>query len=105
MTREAIADVLEVFFRAGVDTLYGVRPDAPHLEHAIHDAEDRTGRGCIKISIPTLDVGDTPAAADANARELDATADIGVLICMPHQATTDALLDRTTRTIRRMDST
>jgi hypothetical protein len=34
---------------------------------------------------------------------LDESASIGTRVCMPHQQTTDALLDRTTRTIRRMD--
>jgi len=40
---------------------------------------------------------------DANVRLLDACADTGCAVCLPHQCTTDALLDRTTRKIRGMD--
>jgi len=52
MTRQAIADVLEVFFNAGVDTVYGAYPDVPRLTATVKDAEDRTGRGCIKMGTP-----------------------------------------------------
>ena len=102
-TRERLADILEVFLRAGVDTMLGGRPDAVHLEEAVKDAEDRTGVECIKIGTPTLNLADTPEAEDENRRTLDDFANSGVRICMPHQASTDALVDRVTRTIRRMD--
>jgi len=103
MTRPRIAEILEVFFRAGVDTIMGVRPEATQLEDAIRDAEQRTGRGCIRIGTPTLELDGSPAAADANARLLDGFAAIGSRVCMPHQCSTDALLDRRTRTIREID--
>ena len=103
MSRERIADVLEVFFAAGVDTMIGPRPEATHLEEAIAEAENRTGRGCIKITTPHLDLAETSEAMDANARTFDRCAAAGCKVCMPHQGTTDALVDRTTRTIRRMD--
>ena len=102
-SRETLADLLEVFFAAGIDCVYGARPDATHLEEAIRDAEDRTGRGCIKLSIPTLDTAGTHEADDANARTLDAYAAIGTRICMPHQNTTDVLIDRRERTLGGLD--
>ena len=102
-TRKEIAAVLEVFFRAGADTVYGVRPESPHLEEAIADARERTGSTCVKIGTPSLNLAETPQARDENLRTLDAYARIGCAVCMPHQSTTDALLDRTTRRIRRMD--
>jgi hypothetical protein len=102
-TRETLADILEVFFAAGIDCVYGTRPEATPLEGAIRDAEDRTGRECIRLSIPTLDTAGTPEAHDANARTLDEYAAIGTRICMPHQCTTDAMLDRRDRTIRGLD--
>jgi hypothetical protein len=100
--RREMADIMEVFLNAGVDALLGVRPD-PVLADAIRDAEDRTGRKVISITTPHLDVSGSPGAESANARTLDAARATGAAICMPHQATTDALLDRTTRTIRGMD--
>lgn len=103
MTAPRIADVLEVFLRAGVDTTMGMRPTEPQFVEACKMAEDRTGRRLICIGTPHLNLEPTPAAADENARILDAHAALGCQILMPHQGVTDALVDRTSRTIRRMD--
>jgi hypothetical protein len=102
-TRLEIASVLETFFRAGVDTIYGVRPESVHLEEAVKDAEDRTGVRCIKMGTPHFKLDGSTASMDHNARVLDGFAKIGCSVCLPHQATTDALLDRTVRRIRDMD--
>lgn len=102
MTPNRIADVLEVFLRAGVDTAIGLIQRPAFLD-AVKDAEDRTGRKCIIISTPHLNVADGQAAADENGRTLDEQVRYGASICMPHANSTDALLDRTTRTIRKMD--
>ena len=102
MTAERIATIIEVFLNAGVDGMVGTRP-GEKLMKAIAMAEDRTGRRCITLALPTLSVADGPEAAGENARILDAQAATGATFCLPHQQTTDALLDRTTRTIRRMD--
>ena len=112
MTRQRIADVLEVFFEAGVDCIYGVREQAGHLEEAVKDAEDRTGRKCIRMGTPSLKLegialgaGAASANAEAeaeNERILDSFARIGCQVCLPHTSTTDVLLDRSSRTIRGM---
>jgi hypothetical protein len=102
-TREHIAGVLKVYLEAGVDTMLGARPEAPHLLAAIKDAENSVGRKMTLLSTPTLDVSGSIAAADKNARTLDAHAAIGVKICMPHQQTTDALVDRRSHKIVGMD--
>ncbi len=109
-TRRQIADVLEVFFQAGIDCIYGVREKAGHLEEAVKDAEDRTGRMCIRMGTPTLKLegiapgGGTPdaKAEGENERILDSFAEIGCQVCLPHQCTTDALTDRSSATIRGM---
>jgi len=102
-SRERLADILEVFLAAGCNAVYGGNPDATELENAIRDAEDRTGRECIRICIPSLNTADGQEARDENLRTLDAFAGIGTQILMPHQCTTDAYVDRRTRTIREMD--
>lgn len=104
MTRERIADVLEVFLDAGIDAIFGARPESPHLTEAIKDAEDRTGRGMIKMGTPHFDLSDTPEATDHNERVLDAFAENGCNVCLPHQCTTDALTDKRARIIRDMDT-
>jgi hypothetical protein len=103
---EAIADIIEVFLRAGVDTIM-----CPHtrtcLPEAIAMAEQRAGRGAIIISTPGFQVTpQTPDVGfdrDAACRVLDAEKEKGVRVCLPHTSTTDMMVDRCTRTLRRMD--
>ncbi|MBN1285615.1 MAG: hypothetical protein JXB47_09470 [Anaerolineae bacterium] len=106
MDRSAIADVIEVFFRAGVDTIMG--PSwVPLLREAIAEAEDRTGTSAIVVATPMFPVSpQTPVDGfdpDEVKRVLDETATFKPAFCMPHQATTDAMVDRCTRSIRKMD--
>jgi len=103
-TRQRIADVLETFVRAGIDAVYGVVDEWPKLLEAIADAQDRTGTKITTIAVPTLRTGETQADADENARILDSHAATGATFCLPHQATTDALVDRAGRRIRNMDA-
>ena len=101
--RKAMADILEVFFRRGVNAVLGGITNEP-LPDAIKDAEDRTGVKGVIISTPNFKVGpETPAKGldgDDLKRTLDEERRLGVSICMPHTCTTDMLLDRCTRTIR-----
>ena len=104
--REVIADVIEVFLRNGVDTIMGMIQHPP-LYDAIRDAEDRTGVECVIVSTPifetnrsVLDNGFDPGAVEA---VLDEEVARGARFCLPHQATTDALVDRCTHEIRRAD--
>lgn len=103
-TRERLADTLTVFMKAGIDTLYGIRPEPkPLLLAAIKDAEDATGRKCITITTPNFNLAPGLVSLDESARILDEHAKTGATFCLPHQATTDALCDRRSRTIRDMD--
>jgi hypothetical protein len=104
--RNKIADIIEVFFRNGIDTIMG-QVQHLNLKDGISEAEQRTGVKAIIISTPSLPVtAATPVEGfdvDAIAALLDKEAKLGAAICMPHQCTTDALCDRTSRTIRKMD--
>lgn len=53
--RKQMADILEVFFKAGVDTVIGLIDREP-LADAIKDAEDRTGIKAIIVSTPFFPV-------------------------------------------------
>jgi len=103
--RKTIADVLEVFFQAGVDTIMA-QMSTPVLQEAIQEAENRTGVGAIKVSTPLLPLSPETAAKgfdlDEVARMFDEEAGFGSRFVMPHQATTDAMVDRCTREIRHM---
>jgi len=104
--RKTIADIIEVFLRAGVDTLMGM-VNCPPLGEAIKDAEDRVGRKVIVVATPAFAVTPrTPVDGfdmDEAERILDDAAKLGTTVCMPHQATTDCMADRCTRTLRKMD--
>jgi len=105
--RKKIADILEVFFRSGVDTIMGQITVAP-LADAIKEAEDRTGVKCVIVSTPGLpsDAATLVNGFDTKevARILDEQVKLGCTICMPHQNTTDVMVDRCARKIRQMDT-
>jgi hypothetical protein len=104
---KAIADIIEVFLKAGVDTIM-----CPHTKtcmfEAIKEAEQRVGSKAIIISTPSFtttartpfDGFDVPEAE----RILDDLVAKGVSICMPHTSTTDVMVDKCTREIRKMDT-
>lgn len=102
MTSKRIADIVEVFMNAGVDTLMGVRSDTKLLQ-GIAEAEQRTGRKCITIATPSLPVNNIAENVCETERILDEHAGLGASICMPHQGTTDALINRRTKSIEGMD--
>jgi hypothetical protein len=105
--RGKIANILEIFFREGVDTIMG-QISCPPLADAIKDAEDRTGVGCKIISTPGFPVAPKTLETGFDRTEvahiLDQEKRLGALFCMPHQSTTDMLVDRCSRKIRCMDS-
>ncbi len=104
--RKEMADVIEVFLKAGVDTIMG-QISSPPLHEAIQEAQDRTGVKAIIVSTPGFPVkANTPEVGvdPAELEKIIATdKKLGATFCMPHQSTTDALLDRCSRKIRKMD--
>ena len=106
MDRKRVADVMEVFVRAGVDTVMGLI-QVPVLHEAVQEVQERTGRKMIVISTPILPF--TPETPEKGLdvgwieQTLDEQKSHGADFCFPHQATTDSLLDRCTRKIRHMD--
>jgi hypothetical protein len=104
--RTRIAEILAVFFAAGVDTVMGPFPHPPLLD-AVHDAEQRTGVKAVIVSTPSFPTGPRVPSEGFDLAEVDRVLDeqqaIGVRVCMPHQSTTDALIDRCTRTVRHAD--
>ena len=103
---DTVADIIEVFFRNGVDTIM-----CPHtktvIPDAIREAEQRTGVQAVIVSTPSFSTNPrTPFTGfDLGEAEriLDAEKAKGVTICMPHTSTTDVMVDKCTREIRQMD--
>lgn len=101
-TRERLTDMLTVFLKAGVDAILWM--PTPELMPAMKDAEQRAGRRMIQLMNPTFNL--VPGGEPENEPEavLDRCAANGCTICMPHQAVTDALLDRRAGVIRDLDT-
>jgi len=100
-TRERIADILSVFLENGIDAV--MSGPSQFFSEAIHDAEDRTGRGMTWIMTPSFNVlpGGPPEREPEVA--LDECVELGATLCMPHQCVTDALIDRMRKEIRDID--
>lgn len=103
--RKSIADIVEVFLKYGIDAILAMA-DIPALVEGFKEAEDRTGKRLIRISTPALPVGPETPAKGLDLGEVERILDkhkaVGADVLMPHQCTTDALLDRCTREIRHM---
>jgi hypothetical protein len=103
-TRERISEVILAFLQYGVDALVGPLHD--HLEYAIRDAEQRSGRGVIRVYTPSFDLtpGETAGPNSITAEQVfDQCASYGARFCFPHQCVTDALIDRRAGVIRDLD--
>ncbi len=102
---ETIAGIIELFLKAGVDTIM-----CPHtktcLPEAIKEAEQRTGVKAIIISTPSFPTNPRTAVDGFDVPEaeriLDEEVAKGVSICMPHTSTTDLMVDKCAREIRQM---
>lgn len=100
-TPEKMADILEVFVQAGVDSVMG--PLNPGLVEAVRLAEDRTGRAVQLILTPWFNILPGGPVEFEPERIIAACKQAGASICMPHQMVTDALMDRMFRKIRDID--
>ena len=102
MTVSKIADVIETFMIAGIDTLIGLI-EHPGMKEAITEAEQRTGRKVIVISTPGFNTGDSEQARGEAERVIENNARLGASFCLPHTSTTDPLVDSRIRKIRDME--
>jgi len=99
-TSERIADIIEVFMRAGVDAVMS-SPDEMMFK-CIQAVQERTGRKIIWIVTPSFQVNPDGSSPDAE-KNIDLCKELGATFCMPHQCVTDALVDRLVRKIRHID--
>lgn len=100
-TRDKIADILDVYLDAGIDTVMG--PMLPLLSDAVQEAQQRSGKEINLILTPWFNI--LPGGDPENEPEtvIAQCKQAGAKICMPHQMVTDALMDRMYRKIRYID--
>ena len=97
-SRERIAAILSTFMEYGIDAV--MAPLSQHLEDAIRQVEDRTGKRMIRILTPSFNI--VPGGPRESEPEvmLDKCKQFGATFCLPHQCVTDALTDRMQQEIR-----
>jgi hypothetical protein len=100
-TRQSVAAILATFMARGIDAV--MAPPSELLEEAILDAEDQTGRAMIRILTPIFNVIPGGEASREPEVMLDLCKKLNATFCMPHQAVTDALVDRMQGKIRDLD--
>jgi len=93
-----MAAVLTAFLERGVDAV--MAPLSPLLQDAICDAEQRVGRGMVRILTPGFNIQPGGPAQDDPEAVFDRAKALGATFCMPHQCVTDALIDRMQGKIR-----
>jgi len=100
-TRDKIAEILEVYLEAGIDTVMG--PMLPIFTDAVQEAQQRKGQEIKLILTPSFNI--LPGGEPENDPEpvIARCKETGACICMPHQVVTDALVDRMHREIRDID--
>jgi len=101
-TREHITDILKVFLQNGIDTIMSPMP-TPVLANAIKDAENQVGRPMILVVTPSFNITAGGEPDMEPEKVFDQVANLGASFCFPHQCVTDALADRMTGIIRKMD--
>ena len=100
-TRDRIAEVLTTFLENGIDAVMG--PPSDLLEYATREAEQKCGKKMVRIITPEFNVNPGGDPESEPGKILDMCQSLGATFCMPHQAVTDALIDRMTGRIRDLD--
>ena len=101
-TREAIADLLEVFINSGVDTIMGLFLGNPMLLEGIKVAESRTGKRMIIIDTPIINVDNTPEARREAETVIKYSKKNGATFCLPHHSSAEQLVNKNKSTIDRL---
>jgi len=100
-SRERIAEILVVFLKYGIDA--AMAPPNQLFIEAADDAQQRTGKKLVKILTPWFNLLPGGPAENDPENRFDECKKMGATFCMPHQAATDALLDRMHGVIRDID--
>lgn len=99
---EAIADIIEVFLKSDIDTIMGPLSVNTHLLDGIKIAEDRTGKGVIKIDTPIINVDDNETARKEAENTIKLSKKCGASLCLPHHSSVEQLVNKNKKIIDRL---
>lgn len=97
-TRDQVTAILIAFLNEGVDAV--MCPPSQLMEEAVQQAEQVVGRRMIRIVTPIFNIQPGGPFESEPEVMLDECLRLNATFCMPHQAVTDALLDRMSGEIR-----
>ena len=100
--REAVAEIIETFLEAGVDTLMGMLHGNQALVDGIKLAEDRSGRRVIVVDTPLLNLDDNAGARREAEAIIAESSRFGATFCFPHHSCGEQLVNKNTRSITRL---
>ncbi|MCX7029578.1 MAG: hypothetical protein NTU62_05595 [Spirochaetes bacterium] len=98
----AIAAIVGAFLERGVDAMMGGFGENPVLNDGVKMAEDRAGRGIVRIDSPIVDVADSAEARRRAAATFDRSRAAGAVFCMPHHTSVEQLVDKGRQLIHRL---
>lgn len=98
----AIAAIVGAFLERGVDAMMGIFSAHPELRDGVKAAEDRVGRGVVRIDTPIIDVADSAEARRAAAAVFDRSKAAGAVFCLPHHTSVEQLVDKGRQRIHRL---
>ncbi len=100
---EAFTPLLETYMKHGIDTIMAPFMCSAELVRAIHETEQKLGKGMIMVDTPMIDVGDSAEARQRAEAIIRQSRDNGAKICLIHHAFAEQLVDKHTAEIRRID--
>ncbi len=101
-TRESVADIVATFLDRGVDTIMAILHGNEPLAQGVKLAEDRSGKGIIRIETPIINVDDNPAARQEAEAMIAECARNGAVFCLPHHSSVEQLVNKNAKAIVRL---
>ena len=100
--RDAIAEIAGVFLDHGIDACMAPMADNPVLLDGLKLAEDRAGKGFIRIDTPIMNVDDNAGARKAAEATVKRSKDAGATFCFPHHSSAEQLVVKNLQAIPRL---
>jgi hypothetical protein len=100
--RDSIAEIAEVFLNNGIDAVMAPIADNPVLMDGLKLAEDRTGKGMIRIDTPVMNVDDNADARKAAEATVKASKAAGCVFCFPHHSSAEQLVNKNLQAMPRL---
>ena len=101
-TAEATLSVINAFLEYGIDAWMAPFSSSPEVLNRIKAIQDKIGKKLILIDTPILNVDDTAAARKEAEAVIKTSAGLGCTFCLIHHASCEQLVNKNTRTLKRL---